>query len=156
VVDDLNGVGTDDGRFTLFSDINMKALHSMIPGGGSVADGSRARIVAEHEKNLEGLQRIIIDPTVRRRTLFVLSSVAPYYLERLNTKDRASYLNGLVNDASALNREGFNAMTLGLNYVSADFVDFKHHSDAAAPKMAEDVAVKLRAMVQRDNGEASK
>jgi hypothetical protein len=35
-------------------------------------------------------------------------------------------------------------------------VDFIHHSDSAAPKMAEEAAVKLRSMIQRDTGAVSK
>jgi hypothetical protein len=156
VEDDEFGDRDGDERFTEFFEANMRQLHLMVPGGGAIDESSRDRMMAEHEKNLDGLKNVVIDPTVRRRTLFVLASVAPYYLERLNPEERARYINGLVNDATALNEKGFNAMTMGLNYVSDDYVDFKHHSGSAAPKMAEDVAVKLRSMIQRDSAEASK
>jgi hypothetical protein len=156
VVDDLNGARTDDARFTLYLDSNMRALHAMIPGGSGVDSGSRARNLAAHEKTIGAFKSIVIDPTVRRRTLFMLGAVAPYFVERLNTEDRANYLNGLVGDAAALNGEGFNAITVGLNYLSDDYVDFIHHSDSAAPKMAEEAAVKLRSMIQRDTGAVSK
>jgi hypothetical protein len=156
VDDDEFGDRSGMERFAEFSDYNLKQLRLGIPGGDEANAGARAAKLAEHQKNLEGLKGFLTEPAMWRRSLFVLASVAPNYIQRLSPEDRERYINGLLNDEATLNGEGLNAMTMGLNYVDDDFVDFKHHSGAASPKMAEDVAVKLRAMVQRDKETASK
>ena len=63
---------------------------------------------------------------------------------------RQSYEASLRSWSETLNNAGFQAFPLGIDYESEDFIDAHHFSNRGAPKMAADVAARVRRMAEKN------
>jgi hypothetical protein len=89
-----------------------------------------------------------VPPPFRRRTLVVLSHLDPYYVKRLPPEIQAKHAANFPESVWALEQAGFAAMELGRDYAESDYIDVNHISAAGAPKMAAEVAPRVRQLAR--------
>jgi hypothetical protein len=99
-------------------------------------------------ENFATIERAFADRSLRAHTLLLVTPRNPYLAQELDPMERRSYEASLRNWSETLNNAGFQAFPLGIDYDSEDFIDAHHFSNRAAPKMAADVAVRLRRMAE--------
>ena len=101
-------------------------------------------------ENFAAIEKAFPNRALRARTLFLVTPRNPYLTQELSPTEKRSYEASLRNWSATLNDAGFQAFPLGINYESEDFIDAHHFSDRAAPKMAADVAARVRRMAERN------
>jgi len=111
----------------------------------TLSDGS-LRIVQSAKDAIGNLERIVPDAGLRGRMLFLVTSRASYLVETLDADKKAKHDLSVNEWVRMLDRAGFNAMPLGLNYAAEDYIDGSHFSNKASARMAVEVAGKLRTM----------
>ena len=90
------------------------------------------------------------DRTLRAHTLFLITPRNPQLAQELDPTEKQSYEASLRSWSETLNNAGFQAFPLGIDYESEDFIDAHHFSNRGAPKMAADVAAKVRRMAEKN------
>jgi hypothetical protein len=113
------------------------------------ADGSLSPVVPDAEFSAS-MQKLAPDPGLRARILLLVTSRSPAYIARLDSREKVLFQFAVTDSARAYRKAGFDSIPLGLDYSAEDFSDPSHFSDAAAPKMAKDVANEIRRMAQRE------
>ena len=114
------------------------------------AGNGEFKLSASARTNLETIERAFPDQPLRARTLFLVTPRNPHLAQELSLTEQQSYEASLHNWSQTLNAAGFDAFSLGNHYDSEDFVDAHHFSNRAAPKMAADVAHRVRQMAERN------
>jgi hypothetical protein len=103
--------------------------------------GARPPLVVNMEEALP--------PSTRPRTLAILFTRSPYYLNRLSADERQRYVTMYVRAQQALERAGIAALSLGMDWTAEDYYDFCHPGESGGAKLAEAVAPRLQEMAQR-------
>jgi hypothetical protein len=91
--------------------------------------------------------------SLRPHTLVVVNRFSPRFLRRLDAATLKRHNADFPETIRALEQAGFAAMDLGKAYTELDFVDSCHISIEGSPKMAADIAPKVRELA-RDLGYA--
>jgi hypothetical protein len=97
--------------------------------------------------SIEILEKTVPDRTFRDRILFLVSTRTPYLVKQLSLTDRQKYEAFILDWNRALVDAGFQALPLGMNYDS-DFIDALHLSEKVAPRMALEIAEKVRSIAE--------
>ena len=105
------------------------------------------RLSAAARGNLATIERAF-DRSLRERTLFMVTPRNPYLVQELAPTEKQSYEASLRDWSETLNAAGFQTFPLGTDYDSEDFIDAHHFSNKAAPKMAADVAERVRRLAE--------
>ncbi len=106
------------------------------------------KLSAEAWKNFAAIEKAFPDYAIRERTLFLVTPRNPHLTQELDPTEKQSYEASLRNWSETLSKAGFQAFPLGIDYESEDFIDAHHFSNMGAPKMAADVAARLRRMAE--------
>lgn len=112
-------------------------------------DGSLSPLVPDNEFSAS-VQKLVPDPALRARTLFLVTSRSPAYIARLDSREKVQFEFSVTDSVRAYREAGFDSIPLGLDYSAEDFSDPSHFSDAAAPRMAKDVSAEIRRMAQQE------
>ncbi len=91
----------------------------------------------------ENARRCFPEPC-RKRTLIVVQTESPYYLDRLPADERALYFVLSRRTAEKLEGAGFAALDMGDGFTAADFADRPHLAASGGVKLADRVAVRVR------------
>jgi hypothetical protein len=86
--------------------------------------------------------------SLRPHTLVVVNRFSPRFLRRLDAETLARHNADFPETIRALEQAGFVAMDLGKDYTELDFVDSCHISIEGSPKLAADVAPKVRQLAR--------
>jgi lysophospholipase L1-like esterase len=108
------------------------------------------KLSAAARENFAAIEKAFPDQLLRARTLFLVTPRNPYLTQELDPTEKQSYEASLRNWSETLNDAGFQAFPLGRDYDSEDFIDAHHFSNRGAPKMAADVAARVRRMAERN------
>jgi hypothetical protein len=92
--------------------------------------------------------KLCVPPPFRRRTLVVLSHFNPFAVKLLPPETQANHAANYRESTWALEQAGFAAMELGRDFTGPDYIDLVHVGAVAAPRMAAEVAAKVRQMAR--------
>jgi hypothetical protein len=92
--------------------------------------------------------KLCVPAPFRRRTLVVFNHLNPKYIRQLPPDIQARHAADYPESVRALEQAGLAALELGRDYTPRDYTDSCHFSREAAPKMAADVAPKVRQMAK--------
>ena len=93
--------------------------------------------------------RLCFPPPCRRRTLVLVDHVSPHYTRLLPPDLQAGHAEDFPESVRALEQAGFAAVEVGRGYTELDYNDLTHVSAEGAPKMAAEVAPKVRELARR-------
>lgn len=85
----------------------------------------------------------------RSRSVVLVLSESPYYVDRLENAVKGDYRWRLERAAEVLEGAGFAALAVGNDFTADDFSDRLHLSDEGGRKLAHKVAPKVRALAAR-------
>jgi hypothetical protein len=83
------------------------------------------------------------------QTLVLVIRYSPYYTAALSPEEEASISAAARLSVNRLEEAGFSALDIGGDYSSADYADLQHLAESGGAKMAESVALKIRALAKR-------
>jgi hypothetical protein len=86
---------------------------------------------------------------VRPRTLLLVLSVSPHYLDQLAPVERACYTEMSRLTVQHLTQDGLAAVEIGERFAAEDYNDLLHMTSSGGAKMAAAVAPALKAMARR-------
>ncbi len=92
--------------------------------------------------------KLCVPPPFRRRTLVLMSHLHPGAVRRLPADVQARHATTYQETRWALEQAGFAAMEVGRGFAASDYIDVTHFSGAGAPRLAAEVADKVRAMAR--------
>ena len=101
-------------------------------------------------ENFATIEKAFPYRSLRARTLFLVTPRNPHLTRELDPTEKQSYEASLRNWSETLDDAGFEVFPLGIDYESEDFIDAHHFSNRGAPKMAADVADRVRRMAERN------
>ena len=114
------------------------------------SENGEFKLSAAAWENFAAIERAFPDRTLRARTLFLVTPRNPQLAQELDPTEKQSYEASLRSWSETLNDAGFQAFPLGIDYESEDFIDAHHFSNRGAPKMAADVAARVRRMAEKN------
>ena len=88
-------------------------------------------------------------PSARRRSLFLVLSDNPHYVERLERPARDSYRWGMAKEAEVVEAAGFAALAVGSGFPAADYIDRCHLTEEGGRRLARCVAPKVKELARR-------
>ena len=88
-------------------------------------------------------------PPTRQRSLLLVMSDNPTYVNRLPDAVRADYRWGVVKLNEVIEAAGFAALAVGGDFAANDFIDRCHLSEKGGKALARTVAPKVRELARR-------
>jgi hypothetical protein len=92
--------------------------------------------------------KLCFPPQFRRRTLVVMNHLNPRAIKALSPETQANHAANYRECTWALGQAGFSVMELGRDFTGLDYIDTVHVSVVGAPKMAAEVAARVRELAR--------
>jgi lysophospholipase L1-like esterase len=93
--------------------------------------------------------RTAFPAAARRRTLLLVMSYSPYYIDRLSPREQACYAQVRRITRRHLEKLGFAVLEVGKGFEPADYLDVIHLAEPGGAKLAAAVAPAVRALARR-------
>jgi len=107
-------------------------------------DSSGGRRFMDPYVNDPSFGRMVAEEQGRSRYLLLNVSISPYVLSKLPPPEKEDYIFAMNQQSKLLLQDGFEALSLGTDYPYESYNDGIHLSADGAPRMAAEVAEKIR------------
>lgn len=144
--DDLPGPAPLEARFLDFPAQEMEIVRSFSIGLAEPDPENEWRATAISQEVTSGLIESMFPPAIRPRLLMLQSQNAPYYRDQLTPSERRRDSVIFKAYEALWQRYGIACVTVGDDFVNADFRDRTHLTVSGGIKLADVVAQKIRAL----------
>jgi hypothetical protein len=94
--------------------------------------------------------RTALPEEFRRKTLMVVTSRSPYYLDKLPPQDRQCWQQGVDSTIELAKSFNFNVIAAGQNFTASDYNDSLHLVESGGDKLAELVTPEIKKLAQKN------